>query len=97
MPLTKNGRVILSAGSYGSPRILFQSGIGPADMIAVVAGNAASAPNLPAPANYIILPVGENVSDNPSINVRLLIFNSNGDTFSTRFTVGVHSSHYRRI
>ncbi|KZP28042.1 hypothetical protein FIBSPDRAFT_1039750 [Athelia psychrophila] len=69
VPLTKNGRVILSAGSYGSPRILFQSGIGPADMIAVVAGNAAAAARLPTPANYINLPVGENVSDNPSINL----------------------------
>lgn len=28
-PLTPNGRVILSAGSYGSARLLFRSGIGP--------------------------------------------------------------------
>ncbi|KAF7979352.1 hypothetical protein HWV62_42789 [Athelia sp. TMB] len=69
IPLTKNGRVILSAGSYGSPRILFQSGIGPADMISVVEGNAAAAANLPPTSQYITLPVGENVSDNPSINL----------------------------
>ncbi|KAH7911765.1 putative cellobiose dehydrogenase [Hygrophoropsis aurantiaca] len=69
IPLTANGRVILSAGSYGSARILFQSGIGPADMIALVEGNTAASANLPPASQYITLPVGENVSDNPSINL----------------------------
>lgn len=69
IPLTPNGRVVLSAGSYGSARILFQSGIGPSDMIQVVQSNAAAAANLPAQSDWIDLPVGYNVSDNPSINV----------------------------
>ncbi|EIW75667.1 cellobiose dehydrogenase [Coniophora puteana RWD-64-598 SS2] len=69
VPLTKNGRVILSAGSYGTARILFQSGIGPTDMISLVEGNTAAAKNLPPKADYINLPVGMNISDNPSINL----------------------------
>ncbi|KAH7920130.1 hypothetical protein BV22DRAFT_823461 [Leucogyrophana mollusca] len=69
VPLTANGRVILSAGSYGSARILFQSGIGPADMISIVESNPTASANLPPASQYITLPVGENVSDNPSINL----------------------------
>lgn len=69
-PLTSKGRVILAAGSYGTPRILYQSGIGPADMIKLVQGNADAASRLPPSSQFITLPVGDNVSDNPSINVR---------------------------
>jgi cellobiose dehydrogenase (acceptor) len=71
VPLTANGRVILSAGSYGSPRILFQSGIGPNDMLDLVQSNSVASAYLPPQADWINLPVGYNVSDNPSINVRI--------------------------
>ncbi|KAK0473373.1 cellobiose dehydrogenase flavoprotein-like protein [Armillaria novae-zelandiae] len=67
--LNENGRVILSAGSMGSTRILFRSGIGPADMITLVQGDATASANLPTEADWISLPVGYNVSDNPSINL----------------------------
>ncbi|KAK0444192.1 cellobiose dehydrogenase [Desarmillaria tabescens] len=60
VPLTANGRVILAAGSFGSSRVLFRSGIGPGDMIGVVQN---------AGQDWIELPVGYNVSDNPSINL----------------------------
>ncbi|KAH9919454.1 cellobiose dehydrogenase [Epithele typhae] len=69
IPLNPKGRVILSAGSFGTARILFQSGIGPNDMIQVVQGNTQAAANLPPQSQWINLPVGMGVSDNPSINL----------------------------
>ncbi|KAF8657601.1 hypothetical protein AX16_002182 [Volvariella volvacea WC 439] len=68
-PLTSRGRVILSAGAFGSPRILFRSGIGPTDMINVVKNDPFAGPLLPPQNQWINLPVGYNVSDNPSINL----------------------------
>jgi cellobiose dehydrogenase (acceptor) len=69
IPLTSKGRVILSAGAYGSSRLLFQSGIGPSDMLNIVKGNTEAAKNLPPSNQWINLPVGENASDNPSVNL----------------------------
>ncbi|KXN88674.1 Cellobiose dehydrogenase [Leucoagaricus sp. SymC.cos] len=69
IPLTSKGRVVLSAGSFGTPRILFRSGIGPQDMIDIVKNHPDAGPQLPPAAQYINLPVGYNVLDNPSINV----------------------------
>ncbi|KAK7052336.1 cellobiose dehydrogenase [Favolaschia claudopus] len=68
-PLKPGGRVILSAGTFGSARILFRSGIGPTDMINLVKGDPVAGPLLPPQSQWINLPVGYNVSDNPSINL----------------------------
>lgn len=65
----KGGRVILSAGAFGSARLLFQSGIGPADILATVEATPSSAPYLPPKSEYISLPVGYNVQDNPAISL----------------------------
>ena len=77
IPLTANGRVVLSAGAYGTARLLFQSGIGPSDMLAIVQQNPTYAAWLPDASDFINLPVGMNVSDNPSINVRYIFVVSN--------------------
>lgn len=55
--LNPNGRVILAAGSFGTSRLLFQSGIGPLDMIQTVQ-NSTAAGNLPPESDWIDLPVG---------------------------------------
>ena len=67
--LSPKGRVILSAGSFGTPRILFRSGVGPNDMLQIVKGHATAGPLLPRQSDWIDLPVGYNVMDNPSIKV----------------------------
>ncbi|KEP49765.1 cellobiose dehydrogenase [Rhizoctonia solani 123E] len=65
----KGGRVILSGGAFGSSRILFQSGIGPADVISTVEATPGSAQYLPPKSSYISLPVGYHITDNPAINI----------------------------
>ncbi|KAG6873702.1 hypothetical protein C0995_012164 [Termitomyces sp. Mi166 len=69
IPLNPNGRIVLSAGTFGTSRILFRSGIGPTDMITLAKNDATAGPRLPLQSQWINLPVGYNVSDNPSINV----------------------------
>ena len=69
IPLTTNGRVILSGGPFGTSRILFQSGIGPTDQLQIVQSNPTAAAQLPPQNQWINLPVGLNAQDNPSINV----------------------------
>jgi cellobiose dehydrogenase (acceptor) len=70
VPLTATGRVVLSSGSFGSPRILFQSGIGPRAQLDIVRSNVAASSQLPSESDYIINEeVGRNVQDNPSINL----------------------------
>lgn len=90
--LTPNGRVILSAGTYGSSRILFQSGIGPTDMITLVQGNAAAAANLPPSSQWIDLPVGYNVQDNPSIDVSTKMRKKARYPAKLRDVAGLHAS-----
>ncbi|KAG9121821.1 hypothetical protein FRC07_002065, partial [Ceratobasidium sp. 392] len=67
IPLKDNGRVILAAGVFGTAKILFQSGIGPSDMLSIVAANSTVSKYMPPASQYINLPVGMNVKDNPGV------------------------------
>ena len=100
IPLNPNGRVILSAGSLQTPRLLFQSGIGPTDQINLVKGNTAAASRLPPQSDWINLSqVGFNAQDNPSINVSLQRAYTHAKIMLTsRFTaVGVHPPEYQCV
>ncbi|KAI2464125.1 carbohydrate-binding module family 1 protein [Annulohypoxylon bovei var. microspora] len=56
------GRVILSAGTFGSAKILLRSGIGPADQLAVVQSST-DGPSMISNSSWIDLPVGYNLED----------------------------------
>lgn len=56
------GRVILSAGTFGTAKLLMRSGIGPADQLAVVAAST-DGPTMIGNQSWIPLPVGYNLDD----------------------------------
>ncbi|KAE9963461.1 hypothetical protein BLS_009264 [Venturia inaequalis] len=62
--LKAGGKLILAAGALASPRILFNSGIGPSDQLAIVA-NGTTGVTLPAQSQWLDLPVGQNLKDHP--------------------------------
>ncbi|RDW92292.1 hypothetical protein BP5796_01686 [Coleophoma crateriformis] len=80
--LNSNGRVVLAAGAMSSPRILFNSGIGPTAQINTVK-NGCTSVTLPAESQWINLPVGENLKDHP---IFTLTFNITGTVNGTNTT-----------
>jgi cellobiose dehydrogenase (acceptor) len=60
------GRVILSAGTFGTPKLLFRSGIGPADQLKVV---QEAETMLASENSWINLPVGYNLMDHLNTDV----------------------------
>jgi len=64
----RTGHVILSAGAFGTSKILMRSGIGPADQLAVVKSSA-DGPNMIDESQWLNLPVGENLHDHTSTDV----------------------------
>ncbi|KFY05536.1 hypothetical protein V492_08470 [Pseudogymnoascus sp. VKM F-4246] len=63
------GRVVLSAGTFGTSKILMRSGIGPADSLAVVNASTIDGPTMISSDEWINLPVGKNLEDHTNTDL----------------------------
>ncbi|KFY93060.1 hypothetical protein V500_03924 [Pseudogymnoascus sp. VKM F-4518 (FW-2643)] len=63
------GRVVLSAGTFGTTKILMRSGIGPADSLAIVNASTIDGPTMIKSEQWITLPVGNNLEDHTNTDV----------------------------
>ncbi|KAF4634645.1 hypothetical protein G7Y89_g3462 [Cudoniella acicularis] len=77
--LDTNGRILLAGGTMSTPRILFNSDIGPTTQLTTVQ-NGRTGITLPSTSNWISLPVGKNLKDHP---IFTLTFNITSNTTST--------------
>ncbi|EXK45873.1 hypothetical protein FOXG_07688 [Fusarium oxysporum f. sp. lycopersici 4287] len=66
--LSKGGSVVLSSGTHSTPRILFNSGIGPKKQIRIVQSGSTNV-KLPPASQWIDLPVGQRLKDHPIVVV----------------------------
>ncbi|KAM7186733.1 hypothetical protein V8F33_011656 [Rhypophila sp. PSN 637] len=66
----KTGRVILAAGAFGSPKLLFRSGIGPTDQLNIVK-NTTDGPTMIGSDSWINLPVGYNLNDHVGTDIEI--------------------------
>lgn len=73
--LNEGGKVILSAGTFGSTKILFRSGIGPTAQLNIVKNSAQDGPTFIDQSQWINLPVGENLNDH--VNTDLVVRHPN--------------------
>ncbi|KAL2755480.1 carbohydrate-binding module family 1 protein [Sodiomyces alcalophilus JCM 7366] len=71
VPLTATGSVVLSAGTFGSAKILMRSGIGPEDQLEVVKNSAVDGATMISRDQWINLPVGYNLEDHVNTNTVL--------------------------
>jgi cellobiose dehydrogenase (acceptor) len=69
--LKAGGRVILSAGTLGTAKILMRSGVGPQDQLEIVAASALDGDTMIDESEWIISPVGYNVIDHTNTDVVL--------------------------
>lgn len=65
--LASGGKVILSAGAFGTPKVLFRSGIGPQDQLQTV--KKAEGDAMVAEDDWLNLPVGENLDDHANTEI----------------------------
>jgi cellobiose dehydrogenase (acceptor) len=91
IPVTSvTGRVVLSAGTFGSAKLMLRSGIGPKDQLEVVKSSA-DGPTMIAEEEWIGLPVGYNLDDH--LNVSFFFFSLE----DRRVCVGVVTNRDRPI
>ncbi|KAH7010906.1 GMC oxidoreductase [Microdochium trichocladiopsis] len=62
IPLAEDGALLVAAGTHSTPRVLFNSGIGPAAQIDIVAGGT---------TNWIELPVGRSLKNHAVATITL--------------------------
>ncbi|KAF8856239.1 FAD/NAD(P)-binding domain-containing protein [Acephala macrosclerotiorum] len=67
--LNAGGSVILAGGAMASPRLLYNSGIGPTDQITTVQ-NSCNGVTLPDESELINLPVSQNLRDHPIFTLK---------------------------
>lgn len=77
--LAAGGKVVMASGAWNTPRVLFNSGIGPTEQLKTLQ-NGTTGVALPSESDWIILPVGENLRDHP-------IFTLTIQTNETDFTL----------
>jgi cellobiose dehydrogenase (acceptor) len=73
--LATGGRVILSAGTFGTSKLLFRSGIGPKDQLTVVKNSRVDGATFINETQWINLPVGQNLNDH--VNTDLVVQHKN--------------------
>lgn len=83
--INDGGKVILASGSLSTPRILFNSGIGPTAQIETVQSGNISV-TLPPKTQWISLPVGEGIKDHPIVTLKFNTSSAKESLNSTAFT-----------
>ncbi|KAK4455359.1 cellobiose dehydrogenase [Podospora aff. communis PSN243] len=66
----KTGRVIMAAGSFGSAKLLWRSGIGTTDQLNVIK-NSTDGPTMISQDQWINLPVGYNLNDHVGTDIEI--------------------------
>jgi cellobiose dehydrogenase (acceptor) len=67
--LKANGSVILSAGTFGTAKILFRSGIGPKDQLDIVKASTLDGATMIDSSQWILSPVGYNIVDHTNTDL----------------------------
>ncbi|KKA28521.1 hypothetical protein TD95_004601 [Thielaviopsis punctulata] len=83
--LNKGGAVVFSAGALSTPRLLFNSGIGPKEQIQIVQKGTTQV-TLPKEDAWVELPVGQRIMDHPIFTVKLTTKSPLASLPSTAFT-----------
>ncbi|EYE91315.1 putative cellobiose dehydrogenase [Aspergillus ruber CBS 135680] len=89
------GKVVLAAGSMSTPRILFNSGIGPDEQLKNVQSGSTGV-TLPPSGEWINLPVGQNLKDHPMFTIKVDT-RANFTTFNTSSVIPGPSAVVQRL